>query len=491
MTRAAIIGAGIGGLALGLRLQAAGIATTVIEARACAGGRLGAKSALAPLDDLAAWRELWAVAGADLAAGVTILPLARLRQLNWPDGSQFDITADPAFAAAAISRLAPGDLAGYETFLAQARAQFRDRAARDRQLPGNRALTNRDPSCAGQLFHAFPDWLRGHGWRSLDHHASTLVRSEKLRQALAFRPLLTGRNPLTTPATEAAVLADELDRGLWWPEGGMAPLIDALRALFTGLGGDLRLNDPVATIDTVGNRATGFTTASGCQGRVDFVASTADPMHTAHTLLAGTGAGAAMADRLRRRRWSPGLFSVHFTLVGTWPGIAHDTVLFAGRWQDLLGDVFDRGVLPTDMIIRLLNPGATDPLLAPAGHSRFTAQIPVAHLGLLPIDWEAAGPLLQGRVLDQIGWRLIPDIHDRLLACHHRTPRDDALDYNAWLGSAAGPQPGRLGELWPDRGGPIANLWQLGAGAGTGASTASILAEALATGLRIIMEHAS
>jgi phytoene desaturase len=37
--KAAIIGAGIGGLALAIRLQSAGIATTVIEARDRPGGR--------------------------------------------------------------------------------------------------------------------------------------------------------------------------------------------------------------------------------------------------------------------------------------------------------------------------------------------------------------------------------------------------------------------------------------------------------------------
>jgi phytoene desaturase len=37
--RAAIIGAGFGGLALAIRLQSAGIATTVVEARDKPGGR--------------------------------------------------------------------------------------------------------------------------------------------------------------------------------------------------------------------------------------------------------------------------------------------------------------------------------------------------------------------------------------------------------------------------------------------------------------------
>ena len=42
-TRAVVIGAGIGGLALAIRLQSAGIATTIVEARDQPGGRAGVR----------------------------------------------------------------------------------------------------------------------------------------------------------------------------------------------------------------------------------------------------------------------------------------------------------------------------------------------------------------------------------------------------------------------------------------------------------------
>jgi phytoene desaturase len=491
MTRAAVIGAGPAGLACGLRLQAAGIATTVIEARPHPGGRLAAPIVLpgmatpvdsmpVPLADVAAWRELWMLAGADLASEVPMLPVAPVRRLNWPDGTQFDWSEDHAVTARAVSRLAPGDLAGFEQFLAQAR----DLAARRRQPPRHPRRLRPDPSGLAVLARNLPDWLRGHGWRSLGGHAGSLVRAEKLRQALSLGPLLAGRNPLATSATYAAVLAEELDRSPAWPQGGLARLASALAALFTRLGGELRLGDPATRIETLGNRATGVTCASGWSGHFDCVASTADPLHTAHALIGHAEAGARMTRRLRSRRWTPACFTVHFALAGAWPGIAHDTVLFPGRWADLLGDIHERGVLPTDMVIRLLHPTVTDPTLAPAGQSLFTAQVPVANLGMLPIDWEATGPLLQRRVLDEIGRRLVPDIHDRILAATHRTPRDDALDYNAAFGSAAGPEPGPLAELRPEPRSLLSNLWFPAAGAG--ATPASALAQARITANRII-----
>lgn len=500
MIRAGVIGAGPSGLALALRLQAAGVATTVVEALAHPGGSLAAPVDLpgigrvdahpAPLADPAGWRELWTLADPDGSAPgsgrpLRQLPVDPLRRLNWPDATQMDWTADPAAMAGIVARLAPGDLAGFEEFLATAR-----RLAASRRLPRRDPAKRTEPSRLATLVHALPDWLGAHGWQSLDARAARLVRSGKLRQALAHQPLLAGRNPLATPATAAVALAEEPDRGLWWPEGGLAPLLAGLAARFTALGGELRLADPATAVLTLGNRATGIACASGWQAHFDCIASTADPMHTAHTLLAGSEAGARMDRRLRRRRWTPARFTVHFALAGTWPGIAHDTLLFAERWEDLLGDIDQRGLLPTDMIIRLLHPTVTDPTLAPAGQSLFTAEVPVAHLGLLPLDWEATGQLMQRRVLDEIGRRLIPDIHDRLLAVTHRTPRDHALDYNAWLGSAAGPAPSCLSPLLPDAAappGPVANLWQLEAGEGAGPG--SRLPGAAATAKAILAAH--
>ena len=82
MTRsAAVIGSGFGGLALAIRLQSAGIATTIIEARDKPGGRAyywnkgGHVFDAGPtvITDPACLRELWELTGADMARDVDTL----------------------------------------------------------------------------------------------------------------------------------------------------------------------------------------------------------------------------------------------------------------------------------------------------------------------------------------------------------------------------------------------------------------------------------
>ena len=275
------------------------------------------------------------------------------------------------------------------------------------------------------------------------------------------------------------------DGGLWCAKGGTGQLAAGMAALFTRLGGALRLGDAALQIHTLGNRAGEVECASGWRQRFDAVASNADLVHTYRDLLRGSTRGPAMAARLAKRRWAPAQFTVQFTLDGAWPGIPHQTVLFGPRYVGWLADVFDYGVLPRDGVIMLYHPTVTDPSLAPPGKSLFQAVLPVAHLGKLPIDWREVGPLLERRLLDEIGLRFIPDIHDRIIASRHSTPSDHAARLNAWQGSAFSLEPLLSQSGWlrgHHRDAVITNFYLVGAGVHPGAGLPGVLAGAEAAG---------
>src|SRR5208283_4368569 len=104
LTRAAVIGAGFGGLALGVRLQSAGITTTVVEARDKPGGRAyvwhdqGFTFDAGPtvITDPACIEELFALSGRRLADYVELIPVSPFYRLIWPDGATFDYVNDQA-----------------------------------------------------------------------------------------------------------------------------------------------------------------------------------------------------------------------------------------------------------------------------------------------------------------------------------------------------------------------------------------------------------
>ena len=487
---ACVIGAGLGGLALAIRLQARGIATTLIEAQASAGGMIRRRQqglfafeeGPGELGDLAPWRELAALAGTDLADLVTVREITPACRFYWRDGATFDLSSDPAELARQLGRIAPHDLTGFEDlqrWFAGARLDAWQRLA-EKPLAG-----------ALERLRGLPVLLRNQGWRSAWGLVSHLIESQPLREVLASPALLSGANPFSASAFSLLGQAGP-GRSVWWPQGGMTALIDGLLARFEALGGTVRLNDPVVELELIGNRIGAVATHSGWRAHFDTVASNADVVHTYRDLLRQSPRAGQLASRLARRRFAPSAFTVHFALTGTWPGVPHRAVLFGPRFKELLGDLFGAGVLPQDSLIMLHHPSVTDPTLAPAGTSLFRATIMVPHLGKLPVDWDKLGPLIARRVLDEIGRRLIPDIHDRIIAQAVTTPRDLAHDLRAHLGGGWSLEASALqaGVLRPAHRDPrFANFFLVGAATHPGAGVAAVLAGAKAAATLIHQEH--
>jgi len=483
MKRAVVIGAGFGGLALALRLQSAGIATTIVEARDRPGGRAyvwkrdgftfdAGPTVITDPDCLA---QLWRLSGHDMADDVTLLPVNPFYRLNWPDGTNFDYTNDDRLLHAEIAKLDPADVAGYQKFLAYSSDVYRE----GYEKLGHVAFLD-----FKSMLRAAPDLAQYQAWRSVYSIVSGFVRNEKLRQALSFHTLLVGGNPFSTSAIYALIHKLEKQGGVWFAKGGTNALIAAMVTQFERIGGVLHLGDPVETIETVGDRASAVATRAGLRFEADAVASNADLMHSYRDLLAGHARGPRMAHKLDRKRWSPSLFLVHFGIEGTWPGIPHHMILFGPRYKELLTDIYQHGVLAEDFSLYLHHPTVTDPGLAPPGHSTFYALAPVPHLGKLPVDWGQVGPIMENRILDEIERRLIPDIRSRIKVKFSYAPPDFAHDLNAHMGSAFSLEPLLTQSAWfraHNRDDVLSNLYFTGAGTHPGAGIPGVVGSAQAT----------
>lgn len=489
---AAVIGSGFGGLALAIRLQSAGISTTVLEARDKPGGRAyfwekdGYVFDAGPtvITDPDCLRELWACSGSDMAADVDLVPVTPFYRLSWPDGTVFDYSNDDRALDAAISALNPEDVAGYRRFLAYSAGVFREGYEKLGTVPFLDFRT---------MLRAAPALARYQAWRSVYSMVSSFVHDEKLRQALSFHTLLVGGNPTTSSAIYALIHKLERDGGVWFAKGGTNALIRGMVAHFERLGGTIRLGDPVERIEVEGGRATGIATRSGWHGAFDAIASNADVVHS-YALLGAHARGRQAAARLRRKRFSPSLFVVHLGVRGTFPDIPHHSILFGPRYQGLLSDIYDRGVLADDPSLYIHHPSATDPDMAPPGCTTLYALAPVPHLGKLPIDWEREGVSYRDRILDIVEQRLVPGLRGRIETMFHYTPQDFAEDLGAHLGSAFSLEPLLTQSAWfrvHNRDDVIANLYFVGAGTHPGAGIPGVVGSAKATAGLMIDDLAS
>ncbi len=480
---ACVIGSGFGGMALAVRLQSAGIATTVIEARDKPGGRAyfwerdGFTFDGGPtvITDPPCLKELWELTGHDIAEDVELMKVMPFYRLNWPDGTNFEYSNDEESLNAEIAKLNPADVAGYVRFLEYSARVYEE---------GYVKLGTKPFLDFKSMLKAAPALVKEQAWRSVYSMVSKYIEHPKLREAFSFHSLLVGGNPMSTSSIYALIHKLEKDGGVWWARGGTNRLIAGMVRHFERLGGTMIVGDPVVQVHTLGTKATEVETKSGFRQRFDAVASNGDIMHSYKDLLSGSDRGKQMAKSLNRKSYSPSLFVVHFGLEGTWPGIPHHMILFAKRYKGLLDDIYKNGVVPEDFAIYLHHPTVTDPSMAPAGKSTFYALVPVSHMGKMPLDWDEVGPKLEKMILDELGRRLIPDIHDRIITKFSYAPKDFKQDLNAHMGSAFSLEP----VLWQsaylrghNRDDVIDNYYLVGAGTHPGAGIPGVVGSAKAT----------
>jgi phytoene desaturase len=484
ISKVCVIGAGFGGLALAIRLQSAGISTTLVEARDKPGGRAyvfqdeGFTFDAGPtvITDPACLEELFALSGRKLSDYVPLISVSPFYRLLWEDGDSFDYVNDQAELDEQISRKNPADVEGYRRFLKFSEAVYDE---------GYRRLGATPFLKITDMLAAAPQLIGLEAWRSVYDKVASFVRDDHLRQALSFHTLLVGGSPFAASSIYALIHALERDGGVWFPKGGTHALVRALAKLFQDLGGKLILKSKVQRIVTQSGKVQGIVHADGAFEAFDAVASNADIVHTYDVLLSEDARGRAAARGLKRRRFSPSLFVTYFGLRRPHdPKMAHHTICFGPRYRGLIDEIYAKDALAEDFSLYLHAPCATDPDLAPPGCSTYYALSPVPHLATAPIDWDVEGPKYRDRILDYLDARYLPGLKADLVTSRIFTPKDFERELNAWRGSAFSLEPVLTQSAWfrtHNRDDVIPNLYFVGAGTHPGAGVPGVVGSAKAT----------
>ncbi|RUR37029.1 phytoene desaturase [Vreelandella populi] len=483
MSKAIVIGSGFGGLALAIRLQAAGIPTLILEQRDKPGGRAyvyqdqGFTFDAGPtvITDPSAIEELFTLAGKRLADYVELMPVTPFYRLCWESGKVFDYDNDQAHLEEQIGQFNPSDVEGYRRFLDYSQAVFKEGYLKLGTVP---FLSFRDMVRAG------PQLARLQAWRSVYSMVAKFIEDDHLRQAFSFHSLLVGGNPFATSSIYTLIHALEREWGVWFPRGGTGALIQGMVKLFQDLGGEIELNAEVTQLEAEGNTLQAVKLADGRRIEASAVASNADVVHTYEKLLGHHPVGAKRSTSLKRKRMSNSLFVLYFGLNHHHDQLAHHTVCFGPRYKELIDDIFNSDALAEDFSLYLHAPCVTDPSLAPPGCGSYYVLAPVPHLGTADLDWEVEGPRLRERIFDYLEQHYMPGLREQLVTHRMFTPFDFRDQLGAHHGSAFSIEPILTQSAWfrpHNRDSRIANLYLVGAGTHPGAGVPGVIGSAKAT----------
>ena len=480
---ALIVGSGIGGLSLGIRLQSLGFDTTILERLDAPGGRayqkrtedgyvfdMGPTVITVPhfIEELFALeRDRGMLGEPDYPAEVLeqdarvregesggprtreyvkLVPILPFYRIYFDDGTFFDYDGDPVSTRRQITELAPEDLAGYERFHDDARAIFER---------GFLELGYTHFGDVPSMLKVVPDLMRLDAVRTLFSFTSKYFKSPKLRQVFSFETLLVGGNPLSVPAIYAMIHFVEKTWGIHYAMGGTGALVRAFVQKFEELGGRIEYGQGVEEILVADDRgrpvrlpvgkrvARGVRLEGGQERHADIVVSNGD---WANTYLKRVPAAARLVNtdlRVKAARQSMSLLVIYFGFRkdGSDLNLRHHNIILGPRYEELLTEIFGQKVLGKDFSQYLHVPTLTDPSLAPEGHHAAYTLVPVPH-NASGLDWTVEGPKLVERVytfLEERGY--IPGLRSRLTHSEYITPDYFAGTLDSYLGNAFGPEP--------------------------------------------------
>ncbi len=444
MTRAVVVGGGLGGLAAALELKRHGYEVVVLERSSEFGGKASSRR-----EGGYRWDEgpsivvmPWVYTSLFEASGLDpekYLPLRRLDpafRIILSDGRNLDIPADSAGLRAAFEAIEPADGPALDKFL--------DKMDRFAKLIAH-SYCDRILETWGQVMFS-PLMVSaalispGKSYaREIDEH----FKSPAIREMLYGFPTYSGFDPQHAPASLAIIPWTIIREGVWYPaRGGIAAIPRALEAACRDCGVELWPDVEVGAIelDSQG-KVSGVATSSGpIPARI--VVSNADYVHTHRMLRGGKGFSKEVEDlRAGLAEPSTSFFTIQMACDRTWDTLGHHLLLLTKGSDRVYDELFLRGEYPSDPPIYLNATCVTDPGDAPPGGSN-----PFIVVGAPPLkpghEDQGRDSAFEERYADQLLAKLeaqgMPGLAASTRSRRITAPIDWKDRYTAFLGSIYG-----------------------------------------------------
>ena len=434
---AAVIGAGIGGLAAAALLARAGRRVTVFEQADHTGGKAASRQlggyrfdtgpSLFTLPEV--FHQFFARVGQDMRDYVELVPLTPLCAYDFADGTRLHSFSDRAKFAAELERTGVASRAELDAYL--------DHAAKLWSWAGELFLT--------RSLHESATYFSRAGLRAVAHagrlspftslHAANARAFVDPRAVQLFDRYATynGSSPFRTPATMRVIPHVDYAFGGYALKGGIVALPRALEQVARELGVEFRLGTRVERIVVERGRCCGVETEGGVFSS-DVVVSNADVLTTYRQLLRQPDAPIAR----RHARQEPSSSGLVF-LWGVGKTFAHlrvHNIFFSGDYAAEAQALFQRLEMPADPTVYVNITSKVTPADAPPHGENWFVLLNAPHAA--GQDWPALAALARQAVLARLSRVLGCEIEPLIEVEKVITPPDIERDTGSTFGSLYG-----------------------------------------------------
>lgn len=417
---AAIVGAGIGGLAAALRLRAAGHDVTVFEKNERAGGKLSeircggfrfdSGPSLFTLPE--AVEELFALFGEDMAGSIPYRRLDVNCKYFFPDGTDFTFYHDHKMLERELEAKGIKSPQSVSGRLRRA-AEIYDLGAPVFLYTDFHKLSN---------FNTPPYRRVAAKLCKLDffrtmHRANVADFSDgRLVRIFDRYATYNGSDPYRAPATLNMIAHLENNLGAAFPLRGMYSIAEGLYELALRQGVKFRFDTLVKEIAVRNNRVTGIRTQEEFYA-FDTVVCDADASYAACNLLPGH----PLRTRLRRSEPSSSALIFYWGIDREYPQLDLHNIFFSEDYRREFRDIFSAHAAPADPTVYLFISSRAVPGDAPCGQENWFAMInaPAAR----GQNWDIMAARSREAILKRVEEALGERVRDHIVCERIATPR--------------------------------------------------------------------
>ena len=360
-----VIGGGLGGLAVALRLAHKGCEVTVCEQGPAFGGKMnrwvsnGFSFDTGPSLITMPWifSELFEVAGASMEEHIEITQLDPMSEYVYPDGTRFNYSSSIPDWLGTVRNLDSRDVDGFLRFMklgAQLYEVSKDTFLRRRPLDWPKITDS------GVIRHL--PWR--YGWGNYDRTVRAHFKSPQLRQLYNRYPTYVGSSPYQSPATLAVIPYIEYTFGGWYIKGGLYRIVESLVQLAGKAGIRLLLNSRVDEIEHAGSRVKGVRLADETRLDADLVVMNGDASYVKGMLRENRNGVIRDTGLNQKDRSMSGLVML-LGIRRTMPELHHHTIYFSSDYRREFSELFDQRKFPADPTIYINAPSRSDRSIVP------------------------------------------------------------------------------------------------------------------------------
>jgi phytoene desaturase len=435
-----IIGAGIGGLGTACLLAKQGYEVVLIEKNEKLGGRANIFKEKDFIFDMGpSWylmpdvfEHFFSLLGENIEDHLNLIKLSPSYRVFFPGDKDFpmiDIYSDLSKDLETFEKLEKGSAEKMKKYLKQSGEQY--------NLAKRQFMYRNYNSVFDFLQKDFmKEGLKMNPFQTMENYLNKWFKDDRLKKILEYTLVFLGSAPNKTPALYNMMNFIDFDMGVYYPEGGIYKIIEALEHIARKHGVKIHTNTPVEEIVVENKKAIGVRLEDGSIIESNYVISNAD-MHFTETKLLKE----AKYRTFPQKYWDkavmgPSAFILYLGLNGKVDTLTHHNLRFSVNWKENFKEVFDNPKFPEDPSYYVCCPTKTDKTIAPDGKDLLFVLVPVAS-GLEFTDEQRTE--YRNKIIAMMKEDLnIPNLEEMIEYESMYAHQEFTKDYNAFQGTALG-----------------------------------------------------